>query len=87
MSRMVFATVALLAMASGAAAASAINLDKEPRTIVVTEGGNRAEVTISAGEAIQFCPAGCFVTMPNGDRLPLNGSETVEISNGVGRVR
>jgi hypothetical protein len=81
------AALALLATAGGAAAASAINLDSEQRTIVVTEGGNRTELTIAAGEAIQFCPSGCFVTMPNGDRLPLNGSESVEISNGVGRVR
>lgn len=85
----VFAAVLLMvvAAAGGAHAASAINMDSEPRTIVVTEGGNRVEVVIPGGETAQICPSGCFVTMPNGDRAALSGAETIEIRNGAGRVR
>lgn len=84
-----FAAVLLttIAMAGGAHAATAVNTDSEPRTIVVTEGGNRVEVVIPAGETAQICPSGCFVTMPNGDRAALSGAETIEIRNGAGRVR
>ena len=64
-------------------AASAVNLDNEPRTLIVTEGGNKPELALAAGETVEFCPAGCFVTMPNGDREALTGSETIEISGGV----
>jgi hypothetical protein len=79
---------ALVLAATGAGqAASAVNLDSEPRTIVVTEGGNRVEVVLAAGETAEFCPSGCFVTMPNGDRAALSGSETIEIQNGAGRMR
>ncbi len=77
----------VIAAAGGAQAASAVNMDSEPRTIVVTEGGNRVELVIAAGETAQFCPSGCFVTMPNGDRAALTGAETVEIKGGAGRVR
>lgn len=87
MNRLGIAALALMAATGSGLAASAVNLDKEPRTIVVTEGGTRTEITIGAGESVQFCPSGCFVTLPNGDRAPLAGSETVEISNGAGRVR
>lgn len=68
-------------------AASVVNRDSEPQTIVVTEGGSQSEIVVGAGETIEFCAAGCFVTMPNGDREVLTGSETVEISEGRGRVR
>jgi hypothetical protein len=79
---------AVATMAAGAShAATAINMDSEPRTITVTEGGNRVEIVIPAGETAQFCPSGCFVTMPDGDRAALSGAETIEISGGKGRVR
>ncbi|MBX3530887.1 MAG: hypothetical protein KF849_09785 [Rhizobiaceae bacterium] len=86
-----FGAVLVFVLASAAASAShaatAINMDSEPRTITVTEGGNRVEVVIPAGETAQICPSGCFVTMPDGDRAALTGSETIEISGGKGRVR
>ncbi|MGE0499363.1 MAG: hypothetical protein AB7I79_08905 [Rhizobiaceae bacterium] len=68
-------------------AASAVNLDAEPHTLIVTEGGTRTELAVGAGETVDFCPSGCFVTMPNGDREALTGSEIIEISGGVGRVK
>jgi hypothetical protein len=81
------ASLALLAAGASAEAASAVNLDSEPRTLIVTEGGGKSELAIGANETIDFCQDGCFVTMPNGDIEALTGSETVEISGGVARVK
>lgn len=86
--KMFFAAFATAVLAAGAAyAASATNLDAEPRTIVVTEGGTRVEVVIAPGETEQICQNGCFVTMPDGDRAALSGSEAIEIEDGKGRLR
>jgi len=79
--------VALLAALGPAAAASVINKDAEPRTIVVTEGSTRTELVVAPGESVEFCPSTCFVTMPDGDRAALTGSEIIEISGGKGRIR
>ncbi|WP_295806723.1 hypothetical protein [uncultured Nitratireductor sp.] len=87
MKTLTLAAVALFAAGSAAFAASVVNRDSEPQTLVVTEGGSQSELVVGAGETIEFCSAGCFVTMPNGDREVLTGSETVEISEGRGRVR
>jgi hypothetical protein len=81
------ATLALLAAGASAQAASAVNLDQEPHTLIVTEGGNKSELAIGAGETVDFCSGGCFVTLPNGDIEALSGSETVEISGGVARIK
>lgn len=87
MLKTIVATLAVLAAAASAQAASAVNLDSEPRTLIVTEGGSKSELPIGAGETVDFCPSGCFVTMPNGDIEALTGSETVEISGGVARIK
>jgi hypothetical protein len=81
--------VALSLMATGgsALAASAVNLDSEPRTLVVTEGGSRQELALGPGETVEFCANGCFVTLPNGDREALTGGETIEISGGVAKIK
>lgn len=82
------ATIAgLLCLAGVAHGASAVNMDSEPRTLIVTEGGARSELSIAAGETVEFCVSGCFVTLPNGDREALSGTETVEISGGVARIK
>jgi len=83
----VVAAAALLAMGGSAFAASAINKDAQTRTLIVTEGGAKSELTLASGETAEFCPNGCFVTMPNGDLEALTGSETVEISGGVARIK
>lgn len=87
MTKTLVATLILLSAGASAHAASAVNLDSEPRTLVVTDGGSTSELAIGGGETVDFCPNGCFVTMPNGDIEALTGSETIEISGGVGRVR
>lgn len=87
MKKFCLALAGLVAMSGHGMAASAINLDSEPRTLIVTEGGDKSEIAIGAGETVQFCPSGCFVTMPNGDREALNGSETIEISGGAAKIK
>lgn len=87
MNRSLVAALSLLATGASALAASAVNLDNEPRTLVVTEGGSRQELALGPGETVEFCSGGCFVTLPNGDREALTGSETIEISDGVARIK
>ncbi len=87
MKKTVGSVIALLALAGAAHSASAVNRDGEPRTLIVTEGGSKSELSLAAGETVDFCSAGCFVTMPNGDREALTGSETVEITGGVGKIK
>ncbi|WP_110748829.1 hypothetical protein [Phyllobacterium leguminum] len=83
-----FATVLLLATigSSAALAASAVNKDSEPRTLVVTEGSTKSDLVIAPSETVDFCPSGCFVTFPNGDRQALTGSETIEITGGKAKI-
>jgi hypothetical protein len=81
------ATVLLIAAGGQALAASATNFDNQPYTLVVTESGTQTEIALAAGETVQFCPTGCFVTMPNGDREVLTGAETIEISGGQAKIK
>lgn len=87
MNRYLVAVATVLALGGAAQGASAVNLDAEPRTLVVTEGGARSELLLAAGETVEFCSTGCFVTLPNGDREALTGSETLEIVGGAGRIK
>ena len=87
MMKSVIVAAALLALGSTAFSASAVNLDAEPRTLIVTEGGSKTELALGSGETVEFCQGGCFVTMPNGDREALTGTETIEISGGVARIK
>ncbi len=87
MKKFLIGLAALVAAANSAMSATAVNRDSEPRTIMVTEGGSKSELSLAAGETVEFCSGGCFVTLPNGDREALTGSETIEIQNGVARVK
>ncbi|NJR13121.1 MAG: hypothetical protein HC779_00870 [Phyllobacteriaceae bacterium] len=80
MKRLILSVLASLTMAAGAQAATLINKGEAAVTVVVTEDGQKNEVTAGAAETVQFCVAGCFVTLPNGERQALTGTETVEIS-------
>ena len=76
-------TLSVLAVtASGALAASATNKDSDVQVLVVTEDGVKREVTVDAGATVEFCPSGCFITMPSGDRETLSGSEALDIVGG-----
>lgn len=78
---------ALFALSAPALAASAVNNDAEVRVLVVTEGSRQQELAIAPGQTVQFCPSGCFVTMPNGDRTVLGGGEAIEITGGRALVK
>ena len=67
-------------------AASIVNNDAEPRTVVVTEGGSQQEISLASGERVEFCVNGCFVSLA-GERETLLGTEQVEISGGRMRIR
>ena len=85
----VSAAVALalaVAMPAVAAAATVTNRDDTPHKLVITEGGQQVELSIGPGESIEICPTGCFVTMPNGDREVLTGSERLEIEASRGKI-
>jgi len=77
-------TAAVLLLSAGFAhAASLENKDGSTQTVTVTEDGVRNELAVATGEVINFCSGGCFITMPNGDRAALSGSETVQIVDGA----
>jgi hypothetical protein len=68
-------------------AASITNGDTSAQTIVVTEGSSKTELQVGAGETVEFCSNGCFVTFSNGDREALTGGETVEIKGGKATIK
>jgi hypothetical protein len=82
------ATALLLTVISAgtAFAASVVNKDSQPRTLVVTEGSSKSDLVLSPNETVDFCPSGCFVTFPNGDRQALTGTETIEIAGGKAKI-
>ena len=79
--------LALGAFANAAIAATIINNDGKAYMLVVTEGGQQTEIGVGAGETKQLCAGGCFLTLPNGDREALSGSETIEIKDGKANIR
>ena len=87
MMRMIVMLLLSGAMAAPTLAATVTNKDAETQVLVIVEGANRAEVAVEPGATQSICPAGCFVTLPNGDRIGLAGSETVEIEGGAASVK
>jgi hypothetical protein len=82
-----FAVIVSLCAAGMAYAASVHNAGPSSVVLVVVEDGNKMEVPIDAGGSETICPAGCFLTLPNGDRIGLAGGETIEIVDGIATVR
>lgn len=83
-----FVTIAAsLALLGAASAATVVNNDAQSHVLIVTEGSGKVELVVDAGARVQFCPAGCFVTMPSGDRETLSGQETIEILNGAAVIK
>jgi len=62
------------------------NVDKDARTVIVTERGVRTEQIIVGGGQVSFCAAGCFVRFPNGQMQVFRGDEVITIQNGLGRL-
>ena len=75
----VYLGLAAVFLASSANAATIVNNGSEPMMVTVTEGADRSEVEIAPAESMDFCLSGCFVTLPNGDRHVLTGTETLEL--------
>lgn len=87
MMRFVLGLLFSAGMASGAFAASVVNNGSSAVVLQVVEGGSRVELAVEAGASESFCPSGCFVTLPNGDRIGLEGGETIEIKDGAVTVQ
>lgn len=84
-----FAVVLFLSlMAAGQThAASITNTDSAAVVIVLTEGGNKMQLVLDPGASETFCPAGCFIAAPDGDRIGLSGGETIDIIKGSAVVK
>lgn len=76
----------VLAVATPSMAATVTNLDDTVQTLIITEGGQQIQLPVGPGESIEICPSGCFVTLPNGDREVLVGTERLEIKASRGRI-
>jgi hypothetical protein len=87
MKRLMAAFAMLSCLSCSALAASVTNSDGEAALLVVTEGGQQSELAVGPGQTVDFCAAGCFVTMPNGDREALGGSEKITISGGKATIQ
>jgi hypothetical protein len=87
MKRFMAAFAMLFCLAGSALAASVTNSDGDAVLLVVTEGGQQSELAVGSGQTVEFCAAGCFVTMPNGDREALGGSEKITISGGKATIQ
>ncbi|QLF71433.1 hypothetical protein FE840_015130 [Peteryoungia desertarenae] len=73
----------LVLVVASAHSASVTNSGASAIVLVIVEDGNRTEVSLDAGSSESICPTGCFVTLPNGDRLGLQGGESVDIKDGI----
>lgn len=87
MKTIIFGLVLSVATIGSAAAASITNKDAQSQVLIVTEAGDKIEMVVEAGATVNFCPTGCFVTMPSGDRETLAGSETLDIVNGAAVIK
>jgi hypothetical protein len=86
----ILTSVVLLTWAFGPSqvwGATATNIDVVPQTLTVTESGNSNELMIRAGETVEFCIEGCFVTFANDDKQALTGSEHLDVSGGTGSIK
>ncbi|MBD9372680.1 hypothetical protein IB238_08595 [Rhizobium sp. ARZ01] len=87
MTRMLAMLLVSGAMTAPALAASITNKDGDAVVLTIVENGSRTELALASGETESVCPSGCFVTLPNGDRVGLNGDENVEISGGSAVIK
>ncbi|GAB4356506.1 MAG: hypothetical protein Kow0026_16310 [Oricola sp.] len=87
MKRVSVTVIAMLVATGAASGASLTNKDPDSHTVIVTEGGVKNEFAVASGETITFCDNGCFLTLPNGDRAALAGSENVEIVDGEAVIK
>jgi hypothetical protein len=84
-----FAVVLFLSLVAAGQthAASITNTDSAAVVIVLTEGGNKMQMVLDPGASETFCRSGCFITAPDGDRIGLDGGETIDIIKGSAVVK
>jgi len=87
MARLAAGLLFSLFAASGASAATITNTDPAAVVLVITEGGNKVEIVVDSGASENLCAYGCFMTTPDGDRIGLDGGETIEIVKGSAVVK
>lgn len=87
MKRMILMLLVSAAMSAPAMAASVTNRDADTQVLIIVEGGSRVEIALEPGSTETICPSGCFVTLPNGDRIALDGGEDVDIVGGSASVK
>ena len=87
MTRTITLLAAWAALSVPAAAATVTNRDADAQVLVIVEGGSRVELALEPGATEMICPSGCFLTLPNGDRIALSGGEDVEIQGGAASVK
>lgn len=87
MKRVFSVLAAFLAFTGMCHAATVTNKGADTVVLVVVENGSRIDVALDGGMSESLCASGCFVTLPNGDRLALDGGETVEIIDGSAVIK
>jgi len=85
--RQLFFVIGGLLVAGPGQAASIHNVGPSAVVLVVVEDGNRTELALDAGGSDVICTSGCFLTLPNGDRIGLAGGESVEIKDGTATIK
>jgi len=87
MARLAAGLLLSLLAAWGASAATITNTDAAAVVLVITEGGNKVEIVVDSGASESFCSSGCFMTTPDGDRIGLDGGETIDIVKGTAVIK
>jgi hypothetical protein len=87
MVRIPLALLVALAGIGSAQAATLMNSGSDAVVVQVADADGRFDVSLDPGASEEVCPSGCFVTLPNGDRIGLGGSETVDIRDGSATVQ
>lgn len=77
---LLFSTIGVL-LPTSAGAATIENSDGEQVVVIIAEGDSRTQVVLGAGASQTVCPNGCFVTLPSGDRVVLEGKDSMQILN------
>lgn len=87
MTRMLAVLLFSVATVAPGYAASITNKEGAAIVLTIVEDGNRSELALGPGETESVCDSGCFVTLPNGDRVGLSGNETIEITGGSAVIK
>ena len=82
-----FAQIFLFIFCSVGHSATIKNTDTKVQNIIIAEGAERRNVALQAGQQLDICVQGCFITVASGDEYALTGSEIIEIVNDIVNFR